>query len=346
MGIGRCDDSNLLTEYGEVTLASVRTYEETYSHLPCRAAQETHMLYECIMNSLSAEGKNKLRCDHAEYMIGNYTSGILLLKVLIHESHLDTNATASSVRTQLSELDTYLPTIGHDITKFNQYVKLSLEGLLARGETTTDLLTNLFKGYLTSSDKVFVKYIIGKQEQYEEGKHIEPVALMGLADIKFKTLVQKGQWNAPTPEEEKILALETQVKTMAKNHKKSGVKPKPDTSGGDRQKNPKQSGEARPNWLKHNRPPHQSEMSKPKMWKEFPYHWCCKETGGNCSGNWRRHQPSKCEGLAGRKRDNSHVKPEGKTVGAGKPAAQKRKHQLAKAYAAIADAEGAEESDE
>eukprot|EP00978_Attheya_sp_CCMP212_P008440 scaffold19845_cov34-Attheya_sp.AAC.6 len=108
------------------------------------------------------------------------------------------------------------------------------------------------------------------------------------------------------------------------------------------------TGEPQPNWLKHNRPPRQSEMSKPKMWKEFPYHWCCKETGGKFPGNWHRHQPSKCKGLAGCKRNNTLVKePEGETGGGGgKPAAQKRKFQLTKAYAAIADTAGdGDESD-
>eukprot|EP00978_Attheya_sp_CCMP212_P008441 scaffold19845_cov34-Attheya_sp.AAC.7 len=183
------------------------------SGLPAGAAQETHMLYECIMNSLSAEGKNKIRCDDAEYMIGSYASGILLLKELICESHLDsTNATAHSICTKVSELDTYLPTIGHAITKFNQYVKLSLERLLARGENMTEPVQGIPCGVRQSC---FFKYIVGKQEQFEEGKYLDPVTSMGLADIKFKTLVQKGQWNAPTPEEEKNLALETQVKTMS-----------------------------------------------------------------------------------------------------------------------------------
>eukprot|EP00978_Attheya_sp_CCMP212_P004226 scaffold9244_cov59-Attheya_sp.AAC.1 len=104
-----------------------------------------------------------------DYKIGEYKSGNLLLKVMIRESHLDTNATTSSIRTKLSELNIYLPTIGSDITKFNQYVKLLLVALHSRGKKTEDLLTNLFKGYLAASDKVFVKYILRKQEEYEEG---------------------------------------------------------------------------------------------------------------------------------------------------------------------------------
>ena len=47
---------------------------------------------------------------------------------------------------QLSSLDSYIGTIGCNITKFNTHVKLLLAGLSARGETSNDLFTNLFKG--------------------------------------------------------------------------------------------------------------------------------------------------------------------------------------------------------
>ena len=51
--------SNLLTNYGEVKMEDVRVFEMTYINTQSRAAQDTHMLYACIMNSLSKEGKPK-----------------------------------------------------------------------------------------------------------------------------------------------------------------------------------------------------------------------------------------------------------------------------------------------
>jgi hypothetical protein len=38
-----------------------------------------------------------------------------------------------------------------------------------RGETSNDLLANLFKGYGAAMDKIFVDYISRKKERYEEG---------------------------------------------------------------------------------------------------------------------------------------------------------------------------------
>ena len=71
------------------------------------------------------------------------------------------------IRRQLSSLDTYINAIGCDITRFNVYVQNLLEGLVSRGETTNDFLSNLFKGYQAVFEHTFVKYINRKQEEYE-----------------------------------------------------------------------------------------------------------------------------------------------------------------------------------
>jgi hypothetical protein len=45
------------------------------------------------MNSISKEGKNKILIWKKQYTVRNFSSGTLLLKIIIRESHLDTNAT-------------------------------------------------------------------------------------------------------------------------------------------------------------------------------------------------------------------------------------------------------------
>jgi hypothetical protein len=117
------------------------------------------------MNSISKEGKNKMLIWRQQYTVDDFSSGNLLLKIIIRESHLDTNATTSSIRTKMSNLDSYSMTIGSDITKFNGYVRLFIDSLAARGETSNDLLTNLFKGYEAATDKTFVDYIGRKKER-------------------------------------------------------------------------------------------------------------------------------------------------------------------------------------
>ena len=116
------------------------------------------------MSSLSKEARMKIEGWEDEYIIRNNQgtkspSGNLLLKVIIRESHLDTNATTQSIRMKLSNLDDYMVKINSDITKFNGYVKILIRSLEARGQRSDALLTHLFKGYMAASDKNFVRYI-------------------------------------------------------------------------------------------------------------------------------------------------------------------------------------------
>lgn len=67
-----------------------------------------------------------LRCEKVkvliweqEYVVNTLMSGNLLLKIIIREIHLDTNATTGLIRGNLSGLDLRLPHVGLMITKFN-----------------------------------------------------------------------------------------------------------------------------------------------------------------------------------------------------------------------------------
>ena len=187
----------LLREYGKISMELIAEFERTYLGQELRTAQDSYMLYMCLLNSLTKEAKMKLQIWESEYIVQNQQgtkipSGNLLLKVIIRESHLDTNATTQSIRTKLSNLDRYIVTIGNDITKFNGYVKGLVQSLAARGERTEDLLSNLFKGYQAVSDRTFLKYVGSKQEKYEEGKQYSADQLMQLADNKFRLLKEKG----------------------------------------------------------------------------------------------------------------------------------------------------------
>jgi hypothetical protein len=133
--------TNILEEYGIMNLEKLRDFEETYMATATRLAQDDRLLFQCIYNSISKEGKKKILIWKNDYelKIGGklYQSGILLLKVVIRESHLGTNATISMVHHKLSNLDMYMSTIRNDVTKFNGYVKMLVDGLSARGEIRT-----------------------------------------------------------------------------------------------------------------------------------------------------------------------------------------------------------------
>ena len=54
------DTDNLIQNYGIVSLERVRAFEELYIDQAVRPAQDTNILYHCIMNSLSKTSKQKL----------------------------------------------------------------------------------------------------------------------------------------------------------------------------------------------------------------------------------------------------------------------------------------------
>ena len=182
---------SMIDNHGEIDIETIRAFEEVYVQGRSRSAQDAALLYKCLMNSISKEGKKKILVWEDQYQIGRYGSGNLLLKIIVRESHLDTNATSASIRKKLTNLDRYLPTIGQDITKFNTYVKLLVDGLRSRGEVTNDLLINLFKGYSACSDKEFIEYIKRKEDSFEEGREITPDQLMKYADESTRLSCKK-----------------------------------------------------------------------------------------------------------------------------------------------------------
>ena len=343
----------LPTHYGEISIDTITRFEKSYLGGAQRLAQDSYMIHKCLMNSLSKEGKMKVESWEREYLITNdagtmVPSGNLLLKVIIRESHLDTNATTQSIRMKLSNLDEYIVKIESNIIKFNGYVKLLVNNLAARGQRTEDLLTHLFKGYQAASDRTFVRYINEKIERYEEGEDIHSDTLMQLADNKFRLMKERGTWDAPSAEEEKILALQAEVEKLKnrkrKSDRQSDSKTKKTTSS---KKKPSKAGkkpqQEKPDWM-HTRPA-EKDLHKPRVWNGKDWWYCHPDTGGKCDGEYRRHKPSQCEGKAFKgkakdKKDKSKVNESSEDE-------SKRNLKVAKALSTIIDEhEYATESDE
>ena len=100
---------------------------------------------------------------------------------------------------------------------------------------------------------------------YEDGDEITPESLMELADNKYKNLKLNQKWNTPSPEEEKIIALEAQIAAM----KRKQVKFKPGTGksatgskGGDKKPNGKRKArDDLPSWM--DKKPSDDAIKKP-----------------------------------------------------------------------------------
>ena len=323
---------NLIDNYGNITLDQVVVSELQYIEEEGRERQDSYMLYKCLMASLTVEARRKVSLWAGQYRIGenNVCSGMALLKIIIRESHLDTNATTNQIRTKLSNLDQYIMTIDGDIHRFNDYAKSLVQALSARNQTTSDLLINLFKGYGAVSDVEFRNWLIRKQEQHEEGTEITPDDLMLAAKNKYDTMVERGTWNVPTAEE-KIVALEAKLESSVKtlNKKVSFELGKKKDKTGDHPKN----------W-----PKPKSGDKKKVAYKGHDWHWCGKDTGGKCEC-WRAHKPTECKGMgAGASGSKRNAPKDGKSKYGKDRMAKKLK--VAKAFVAKLEKQAAEAGSE
>ena len=336
-------EEDFINNYGTLTLEQVIASELQYIDGESRYAQDTYMLYKCLMASLTSEAKKKVLIWSNQYKIGENktSSGVALLKIIIRESHLDTNATTNQIRTKLSSLDTYITTIDSDIGRFNQYVKLLVQSLTARNQSTSDLLINLFKGYGAVSDEVFRAWLLRKQDDHEEGEEMTPDDLMMAAKNKYDSMMEKGIWNAPTAEE-KIVALEAKLDSTVKNlnkkvatewgKNKGAANKKGGTDKGKSKKKDGKSGEHPKTWAA----PKPGDKKEAK-YKDHMWYWCGKDTGGKCE-KWRVHQPKECKG-GGAAENKRSIEIDGKKT---KKVSFAKKLKIAKAYVAKIEKQAAE----
>jgi hypothetical protein len=216
---GVTTNHSLLHNYGVIPLASVALDTVTYVNAQSKVAQDSFMLFQCIFASLDTDFLKLVTTEAPLYHIIDTRDpreppipcGALLFKIIIRKAHVDTRATVSFIRTALSSMDTKMMALDSDISKFIAYVKNQVIALEAREETITDLLVNVFKGYVTAQDPEFALFIKRKKDGYDEGGDITVTSLMDAAENKFKTRVLLKTWSAPTKEQEQILALTAQV---------------------------------------------------------------------------------------------------------------------------------------
>jgi hypothetical protein len=296
-----------LDHYGSITLEHLKKCAETYVNASSRAAQDSYMMFKCIHDSLSKIGRDKVTLYKKDYIIGGTESGILFLKIVVRESHIDTNATTSTIRDQLIDLHAYLAQVNFDVSKMNQHAQQLLEALRARGETTQDLLNNLFKAYKTVQDEDFINYIKAKESDYHEGTiDLNADRLMLLAKNKYRLLVDQGTWQAPTVAEEKIIALEAKLAAM----KKTSYGKTPDKNKGGK-KNPGKGGKGGGKDKKNRREKEPWMLVKPKDGEPTEkkhdgktWHFCTKHA------SWCLHTTAQCKGIGFKK---VQFKEDGKT---------------------------------
>lgn len=285
---------DLIKDYGQVSMSEVRSHAATYMEAEDRKAQNSAQIVACLELSLSKEALKQVYSRYREYKFNGQENRPMMLKVIISLAHIDTKATVSFIRTNLSSLDSYMEKIGSNIETFNEYVRSQHDALEARGEQTQDLLVNLFKGYMAVKDKAFRDYMAKKKDEYEEGANINEDSLMEFARNKYRVLVQEERWNSKSPEEQQIVALTAQVSRMQSYKPKVPTPGKPTSTNPGRGKGGYRSGKQgeknkRPDWVKQK--PRAGQDKRTVDGKE--YFWC------QPLQIWARHKPEDCRASGG-----------------------------------------------
>lgn len=131
---------------------------------------------------------------------------MLFLKVIIHESYFDTNATTNMLQNQLSNPNTYIATVNFDIKKLNHHAQIQLAGLQACGKTMANLLSNLFKAYKTVKDQDILGHIKDKERNYKDGTiQFTAASFISKAKNWYQLVKDRGEWQVPSVTQEKLL---------------------------------------------------------------------------------------------------------------------------------------------
>ena len=264
-------DMNLLTQYGRVSLQDVRAHSATWAGVADqRNDQNSAMMYQCISASLSNNAQIKVLNVENEYIVNNVRDGPMFFRVLIGKCYVDTTGTIEQLQQSLRNLPSFMTSVNSNISEFNQHVEDIVMSLMARDAATAGLLTDLYDGYQTASDTKFTRYIETRYEAYMDGRdNMTYQQLMSAAEAMYLNKKRAGEWNAPTAEEEQIIAMTAQIKSLRADQKKPlKKKEKETTKDKDRIK-----FETQP-WMLV--PPSANETSKVKKYNKKDWRWCVK----------------------------------------------------------------------
>ena len=285
---------NLLDEPGMITMEQVRAHALTYCNTETRNAQNANQMYTCLSESVDLETRVKLLADTDLYRVGPANSkkynGPCYLKLLIQKASVDTRSTLALLRRNMNTLDIQIGKLGFDIEKFHDYVKSQIRGLASRGAIMDagNVMTNLQLAYMTVPDQTFKSYMTRLQDDYNDDRRDFTVdSLMEAAVNKYKTIVEAGQWQAHSPEQEKIIALQAKIDRWEKKSPPKKSEPKKKKGKGkDKDGEGKRKAEDKKWAWKLKAPP--ANAPRTKQFEAKTYHWCPKHAA------WTVHLPADC----------------------------------------------------
>ena len=290
---------DIIKNYGQIDELTLKMQCENFckpgeANAQTRAKQNNTMMCACLSKSLTADAKAKLLAHRSDFTFDGVEYAPVMYKVIMRLATMDSVATTQTLRDNLQNLGTFAATVKGDIDKIHAEFDKNYSQLLSRGASVDDPIQILFDAYQVVPCYNFQTYIGRQYDDYLDGRltiaHHE--LLLKMAKTKYDWLVSKKKWGAKSPDDEKIVAMAAEIKSLqgklklnpklaeiAKgDDKKGGKKNKKDTSNKREQK----KDEA---WKKD---PPKSGDPKEKKQGELTFHWCEHHMA------WTVHKPADC----------------------------------------------------
>ena len=306
---------DIIKSYGQIDEATLKTACERFckageADAESRAKQNNTMMSMCLNKSLTASAKASLLTYRNEYTFDGVEYAPLMYKIIMRLATIDSVATTQTLRDNLQNLGVFAVTVKGDIDKINAEFDTNYSQLLARGATLDDPIGILFEAYLLVPCYNFVKYIGTKHDEYLDGNlaSLTHEAMMSMAKRKFDFLKTKGKWGAKSPDDEKIVAMAAEIKSLKGqlklDPKLSAIAGKGDDKKDSKKKNKKNTNNKREQkkdeaWKKE--PPKAGESKEGKKVGKFTFNWCEHHMA------WTVHKPADC--LLGKQHKEEQKKP-------------------------------------
>ena len=120
-------------------------------------------MYHFIANYLTDAAYPKISTEVIKFTMGHTSVGYILIKFLIKNAIIKTRDTDTCLQENVMYLDTYITTVNSNFDTFNQFLKLNVDVLKARGKSIDNIMVNIVKAYQLESDAYFVRYLNSKK---------------------------------------------------------------------------------------------------------------------------------------------------------------------------------------
>ncbi len=117
-----------------------------------RAAQNNHMMAQCLKKSLNVASLARLKPYQAQYMFEGVEYGPLMYKTIMRLVTIDSITTTETLCANLNNLPSYAAPVNGNVDLINCYFDSNYTEILARGATVDGPIAKLFGMYLSVPD--------------------------------------------------------------------------------------------------------------------------------------------------------------------------------------------------